>query len=219
MTILTVSSNQQEIIQNIISLYCPTGIECDTTYSKGVFYKGLAQPRLKFDLCPQTIDTVQADCRRLPLTCSSITSLMFDPPFTIGVGRQGKPGIIRTRFSSYATKKELLGFYYDSIKEFFRVLTVGGVLIIKCQDTVSCSRQHLNHVDIVNYAVSCGFEPLDLFVLLNMHPIIDPRWKGQQHARKAHSYFLVFRRVEVKYGLEKISEQVCQVKQGNGQAV
>ena len=36
--IKTISYDQEEIIKNIIELYCPNGIELDPTYSKGVFY-------------------------------------------------------------------------------------------------------------------------------------------------------------------------------------
>jgi hypothetical protein len=36
--IKTVSDNQTEIIQNILQLYAPDGIDCDPTYSIGKFY-------------------------------------------------------------------------------------------------------------------------------------------------------------------------------------
>lgn len=39
MVIKSISYDQHEIIKNIISLYCSDGIELDTTYSKGLFYK------------------------------------------------------------------------------------------------------------------------------------------------------------------------------------
>ena len=48
--ISTISYDQEEIIKNIIQLYCPEGIELDPTYSKGVFYKNIEKPKHKFDL-------------------------------------------------------------------------------------------------------------------------------------------------------------------------
>jgi hypothetical protein len=51
--IKSISYDQQEIIQNILNLHCPQGIELDPTYSKGVFYKNANfEPLEKFDLYP-----------------------------------------------------------------------------------------------------------------------------------------------------------------------
>lgn len=83
-SITTISYNQEEIIRNIIKLYCPNGIECDPTYSRGIFYKNIPKPKFKFDLDPQREGVIKADCRNLPLIKSSLTSIMFDPPFIAG---------------------------------------------------------------------------------------------------------------------------------------
>lgn len=43
--IKSLSFNQQQIIQDIISLYIPSGkIDIDPTYSKGIFYKNSPFP-------------------------------------------------------------------------------------------------------------------------------------------------------------------------------
>ena len=48
-TIKSIGFDQHEMIRNIITLHCPEGIECDTTYSKGNFYNkkdcGIAAPK------------------------------------------------------------------------------------------------------------------------------------------------------------------------------
>ena len=66
--IKSISHDQQEIIKNILKLHCPSGIELDPTYSKGVFYKNMPEhePIEKFDLFPQTDDTLQANANDLP---------------------------------------------------------------------------------------------------------------------------------------------------------
>ncbi len=67
--IKTVSDSQLEIIKNIQELY--TGnVQCDVTFSKGAFWKGLDEPSLKFDICPPTNrpDVIQADGSTLPIT-------------------------------------------------------------------------------------------------------------------------------------------------------
>ena len=64
----SVSDDQYQIIKDIVKLYAPDGFDIDPTYSKGVFYKSgeIAQPRLKFDLFPQTEDTIKANANNLP---------------------------------------------------------------------------------------------------------------------------------------------------------
>jgi len=67
-----------------------------------------------------------------------------------------------------------------------------GVLIVKCQDQVSANIQRLTHVDIINYAMEMAFYCKDLFVLVRANAPAVSRILKQNHARKKHSYFLVF---------------------------
>jgi hypothetical protein len=203
--IKTISYNQEEIIKDIIQLYCPYGIELDPTYSIGNFYKKIQKPKHKFDLEPQLPEVQKSDCRHLPLETATLRSIMFDPPFVIGVPNGSKDNegsnIITNRFSSFKTLQDLWSFYYESLQEFKRLLRPNGILIFKCQDTVSSAKQCLSHVEIINFALSIGFYPLDLFVLLARNRLIGPDQWDQEHARKFHSYFIVFQRVKspIKY--------------------
>lgn len=198
--IKSIQNENSEIIKSILKLHCNgQNIQCDATYSKGVFYKnnGIEKPKYKFDLFPQTSDTVQADCRNLPLQDNSIGVLMFDPPFVISKGpsmnaRKDGQNIISNRFSYFENPKLLYDFYKESINEFYRVLEPNGILIFKCQDTVSSGTNYFSHCYIHNYAVSKGFYPKDLFVLNAKQRIISGKHKNQQHARKYHSYYWVF---------------------------
>jgi len=190
--IRSVSFKQEVIIKNIIKLYCPKGIECDPTYSKGVFYKNIKQPKYKFDLSPQIEGVRQADCRQLPLGDASVASLMFDPPFIGGSIGKGKKGIIKERFGIYKDIPTLWSMYSDALIEFSRVLKVDGVLIIKCQDTVESGKQYLSSYKIIQMALSLDLYPKDLFVLVAKSRLVSPSQRIQQHSRKFHSYFLVF---------------------------
>jgi len=190
--IKSISESQLEIIKNIQDLY--TGnIGCDVTFSKGAFWKGIEEPSLKFDICPPTNrpDVIQADCRKLPLTDGIIKSIMYDPPFIVA---HGEDSVIGNRFSSYKTMKELWKFYDESLKEFNRVISKRGYLIVKCQDIVSGGRNHLSHVFICNKAEEYGFENVDLFILTAKHRMTTHNTTIQKHARKYHSYFLVFQK-------------------------
>jgi hypothetical protein len=82
------------------------------------------------------------------------------------------------------------------MKEFYRVLNNKGILIFKCQDKVSSGKQYMTHVFIYNEAVKIGYYPKDLFILLAKNRIVaDWQLKNQKHARKFHSYFWVFQKI------------------------
>ena len=80
----SISFSQTEIINWILQLHASEHkIDCDPTYSKGLFYKntGIEEPEYKFDLEPQFDDVIKCDCRSLPVDDESFNSIMFDPPF------------------------------------------------------------------------------------------------------------------------------------------
>ncbi len=82
--------------------------------------------------------------------------------------------------------------YFKAGKEAHRVLKKKGILIVKCQDEVSANKQWLTHVEIINEYEKLGFYTKDLFVLVRVNHASVSRIKKQVHARKNHSYFLVF---------------------------
>jgi len=192
--IKSVSTLQSEIIKNIIELHCPQGIGLDCTYSKGNFYKntGIDEPLEKFDLYPQTDDTLEANANDLPHLDSTVESIMFDPPFLAGYTKEKPSGIMGKRFHGFRYVKDLWGWYEECLIEFHRVLQSKGILIFKCQDTVSSGKQWWSHVHIINEAEKIGFYCKDLFVLVAENRIVGHNHANQQHARKFHSYFLVF---------------------------
>ena len=194
--IKTIGTDQYEMISDILKLHNDSNsIECDVTYSKGVFYKNgvLSEPKYKFDLYPQTQDTIKANANNLPLSDSYLNSLMFDPPFLAGYTK--KPtGIIGERFHGFPYIRDLWKWYDECIFEHYRVLNKGGVYIFKCQDTVSSGKQHLSHVHIINRAEEVGFYTKDLFILTAKSRMIGHNHKNQQHARKFHCYFIVFKK-------------------------
>jgi len=202
--ITTVSFDEGQIISNIIHLYLEEDrFDLDPTFSKGVFWRGLRNPKHKYDIDPQAEGVLLADCRSLPIEDNQIKSIMFDPPFIVGINSdESKTGIINGRFSAFRDIKELWKFYKDSLSEFYRIMQDNAVLVVKCQDTVSSGKQYLSHIYLVNEAVKLGFYARDLFVYVVKDRIIDPKHKNQQHARKFHSYFLVFekKKVKVDYG-------------------
>ncbi len=186
----SISYDQHEIIKWIIELHLGgQPIQCDPTWGHGEFYKdGIEKPEFVYDLNGER-GVKKADARHLPHKDASLSSIMFDPPF---LHQTGEGSIIKERFGDYKTIPLLWKMYSDAIKEFARVLQPNGMLIFKCQDTVSSAMNYFSHVQVMNLAVAAGFYPKDLFILLAKNRI--PQWnqKKQQHARKFHSYFWVF---------------------------
>jgi len=190
--ISSVSYSQDEILQSIIDLYCPDGFDCDPTYSKGNFYKNIKAPKYKFDIKPQTPDTVQATSCNLPFEKDQLNSIVFDPPFCFGIHGQVKNNIMSKRFTVYQDYKELYDHYFLSAKEFYRVLRKGGYLIWKCQDYTD-SVTTMTHCLVYTIAEEMGFYAQDLFILVANARIFNPNLV-QRHARKFHSYFWVFKK-------------------------
>lgn len=196
----SISYNQSEIINNILTLHVPNHkIDCDPTYSKGNFYKntGITPPIYKYDINPQNDEVSFADSRSLPLADKILDCIMFDPPFLATTGQSLQDNAdnnrINKRFGVYPNEKELHRFYVDSMIEFQRVLNNNGILIFKCQDKVSSGKQYMSHVFIMNEAVKIGFYPKDLFILLAENRLVaDWQVKNQKNARKYHCYFWVF---------------------------
>jgi hypothetical protein len=93
----------------------------------------------------------------------------------------------------------VIDLYARAGREAQRVLKPDGILIVKCQDEVSANKQRLTHVEIITGYESLGFYTKDLFVVVRNNKAGVSRLKKQEHARKNHSYFLVFQKRKVKF--------------------
>lgn len=191
--ITTVDTDQVRILRNIMNLHNGgQPFECDVTYSKGIFYKTLTPPALKFDVEPQIDGVQQADARTLPLGDESIGSIVFDPPFKASTSTV--KGIIEQRFTAFPSMFHLWSFYEDALVEFMRVLKPRGIVVFKCQDGVSSGVNHMSHYHVEKSAETAGFATIDLFILQARSIIWSPNMANQKHARKAHSFIYVFQK-------------------------
>lgn len=200
----SVYNSNYEVIKNIMTLYDIKQFDLDCTYSRGLFWKNLPQPKIKTDLVPITKDTIEADSEHLPFEDNTIKSIMYDPPFVISgkMYKENKEGssVIAKRFEGYTTYEKLTNNYYNSLLELYRVCEKDGFVIMKCQDTVSGGKNHFTHAMVMSMAMKIGFYPRDLFILLAKMRInsFGGKWNKQEHARKYHSYFWVFEKTKPK---------------------
>jgi len=207
--ITTVHTNQTELLKNLMELYSIEAFDLDPCYSKGNFYKDLPQPKLACDIAPQFDFVVEADASKLILPEGTLSSIIFDPPFLATKGPSlGVPGannLIAQRFTVFPTEQELFKFYLRCMSRFYIGLKKGGILVFKCQDKVSGGKQYMSHCIIYEMALSLGFYPRDLFVLVNENKMLGKWAKGEQfHAYKTHSYFWVFEKVKPRVTLDNL---------------
>ncbi|MBM3744640.1 MAG: site-specific DNA-methyltransferase [Acidobacteria bacterium] len=194
-----------EVFPKILALHVPRGAEiADVTYGLGVFWRKVSPKDYK----PIASDLkTGVDCRNLPYEDASLDCVVLDPPYMEGLYRRenghlagsGSHGAFRTAYSNGEETTTgpkwhdaVLDMYFKAGTEACRVLRERGVLIVKCQDEVSANTQRLTHVEIINYYAKLGFYAKDLFVVVRPNSPCVTRLKKQVHARKNHSYFLVF---------------------------
>ena len=194
--IRSVSDNQAEILQGILTLSGIDRFDADITYGNGAFYKTIPEPIHKFDIDPQTDDTIQADSKHIPLPDESLRSIIYDPPFLTYI-KQGRDhgSIMSKRFGGYWRYDELAADYQGTLFEAYKKLDRKGILVVKCQDIIHNHKLHPTHINIVEWGKEC-FRLKDLFILHKPHRMPLPEKAGeakrvQQHARIHHSYFLV----------------------------
>lgn len=205
------TGTNDEVFPRVLRLHVEPGARvADVTFGRGVFWKQLDTGR--YDFHPTDLAT-GTDCRALPYEDESLDAVVFDPPYMEGFFRRegttkagtGSHAAFRDRYSGGEEPPEpkgrrwhaaVLDLYVEGGREARRVLRPRGTLIVKCQDEVSANRQNLTHVEIINAYCRMGFYCKDLFVLMRPNRPGVSRLVKQVHARKNHSYFLVFVKVE-----------------------
>jgi hypothetical protein len=195
-----------EVFPGILQLHVPKGsLIADVTYGKGVFWKNISPEDYK--LLATDLQT-GIDATTLPYEDLSLDALVLDPPYMEGLFRKdtshmaggGSHAAFRDNYSNGKAISSsgpkwhdaVLDLYYRAGDEARRVLKTGGVFIVKCQDEVSANRQRLTHVELISYFEERDFYCKDLFVVMRTNRPAVSRMKKQVHARKNHSYFLVF---------------------------
>jgi len=192
----------EDVFPQVLSLYVRDGsVVADVTYGRGVFWKRI--PPGRYDLRATDLKT-GVDCRNLPYEDHSLDCVVFDPPYmhtpggTAHVNHQNYEEYYQNNAAGNGSGKKyheaVLDLYFTAAREAHRVLKADGIYVVKCGDEVCANQQRLTHVEIINELVRHGFLVEDLFVLLrNNRPGVS-RVIRQVHARKNHSYFIVFRK-------------------------
>jgi hypothetical protein len=194
------TEGNDDVFPRILRLYVkPGSVVADVTYGKGVFWRSI--PKEEYQLKATDLQN-EVDCRDLPYENGELDCVVFDPPYMHSPG--GTAHTVHSPFEDHyrnnGTGNRTNSKYHDAVlelyreggEEAYRVLKDRGVFIVKCQDEVCANRQHFTHVEIMTAYEKMGFVAEDIFVVVrNNRPGVS-RVVQQVHARKNHSYFLVF---------------------------
>lgn len=202
LTLSAYIGTNEKLFPVVLDLYVPERARiADVTYGRGVFWKNV--DKTKYELLKSDISK-GIDCRKLPYDMNSLDCVVLDPPYmhspggTAHVGHQNFEAYYKNNGTGNGTEKKyheaVLDLYFEAGKEAYQKLKRGGIFIVKCQDEVCANKQRLTHVELTNEYLKYGFFVEDLFVLIrNGKPGVS-RMLKQRHARKNHSYFMVFRK-------------------------
>jgi hypothetical protein len=205
---LAYATGNADVFLEILRLHVPEGSTvADVTWGKGGCWRNV--PPNQYKLLVTDI-SMGVDCRKLPYEDGVVDCVVLDPPYMEGFYRRegttkagsGTHSAFSSAYSNGDEDTENVGIkkwhgavtdmYFRAGREAYRVLRKDGILIVKCQDEVSAGKQWLTHVEIINNYETQGFYTKDLFVIVRANKPCVSRLKQQVHARKNHSYFLVF---------------------------
>ena len=194
MRYLSVFKDDGEVLKAISDIHLRgKWFDLDCTYSKGVFYNKIPQPKIKSDILPLFDDVLMVDSTKMDtFTNNSLNSIVFDPPFLFRKRKSDNNDKMSTRFSYFNSYEDLTDMYSNSLAQFWRVLNKGGYLCFKCQDMTD-GKFYCTHNFIINKAQEIGFELKDIIIkATNLKLQRDA--KQQNCVAKVHSYWLVFKK-------------------------
>lgn len=198
--IKSIGKNQDKVLTDIIRLYIPSKrFDCDLTYSKGLFYKAIQQPKFKFDKFPLSDDVKPLD-EAFSLSNGIFESIVMDLPFIIKSSeKDAQTSIVVDRFQCFYSVNELIETNKTMLSLAYRLLNQNGILVQKVQNTNFSGKQIWTGFLCQQYCQEIGFELIDEFVLEGKSRLLHyPEGSEQKHARKYHSYFYVFKKTKQK---------------------
>ncbi len=214
-----------EVFSDVASLHIAVGSTvADVTYGKGVFWQQVPfgcysllfsdiDAKVGMDPVHKVPVRTGVDSRSLPYGDGSLDCLVFDPPYMEGLFRNQKDHLagtgtyaaFRHHYSNGQATEDgggqpkwheaVIDLYLQTGVEAYRAVAPGGLCVVKCQDEVSANKQRLTHIEIISAYESLGFYTKDLFIVVRANKPGISRLVTQVHARKNHSYFIVFQKV------------------------
>jgi hypothetical protein len=218
LTFSAYTGDNSEVFPHVLRLHVPPRSKvADVTFGKGVFWKNI--PEDEYQLFATDIKS-GVDCRNLPYRRGELDCVVLDPPYMEGLFRKddsfagnGTHSSFRDHYSNGDRPTNIGNKWHDAVLELYiraaiearRVLKKKGILIVKCQDEVSAGIQRMTHVEIILNLMRMDFYAKDIFVMVRRNKPGATRIIKQLHARKNHSYFLVFQLGATKSKMNSIN--------------
>lgn len=195
MRYLSVFEKDSEILTAINEIFLKgKWFDLDCTYSKGVFYKNIKQPKIKSDLEPIYDDVIKSDCTKLNfIENESLNSIVFDPPFLFRNRKSENKDIMSARFTYFNSYDDLKHMYINSLKCFYKKLKKRGYVFFKTQDMTD-RKFYCTHNFVINEAKEIGFELKDI-IIKKTNTKLQRDAKQQNCVAKVHSYWIVLKKI------------------------
>lgn len=198
--------DDSELLERILTFYPLTRPKriLDATINRGRFWRNSKRKIVGVDIDPRFKPTIVADNCNMPFKADSFDVVVYDPPHIPNQGRD-RTKDFNTRFGLTLKSDRSNGYnfshtYPPFCAEAYRVLKPEGILLCKITDYIHNHRYQWAHIEFVAAAKAVGFCPCDCIVKIRRGPITSPRWKKAHHARRCHSYWLIFRKSDRSEG-------------------
>lgn len=178
-----------EAIKLLLEVHFPNArTAIDTTWGKGVFWRGLEEhiSVTGCDIQTGRARDLVANCQHLPFGCESFDLGVLDLPFMHASTPNNSIGFF-TRYRGVHSWQHYVSLTVAGARELQRVCRQG--MIIKAKDGIErgCYRP-----SVAALVVELG-PPKDVLVFIpNASLPNDPKWVSVQHLRRRESYFLVY---------------------------
>jgi hypothetical protein len=160
----------------------------DCTYGAGRFWrKHRPEGLVTSDLLSGA--DYRADFTFLPFASGFFDIVVFDPPH---IRRNLRMDDLRQSVYAFYNLSETPRTYVPALKELWRVIVPGGVIIAKIADEYM-RPPPWNHVRLLEEGVEVGWKPFDLIVKMRQ-PSIRNTSQRQHRARRRHCFFLVMKK-------------------------
>jgi len=170
----------------------------DATVNVGRFWEKSTRDIIGLDINPRFRPTLIGTNLSMPFRGASFDVVVYDPPHIPNQGLDRQKDF-NTRFGLVLKSSRENGYNFSHlfspfVREAYRVLRPEGILFAKITDYVHNHRLQWAHIDLVQAAAAVGFVPCDCIVKMRKAPIVDPKWRKAHHARRRHTYWIVFRK-------------------------
>ncbi len=191
-----VGRSNSQLIEAVARIYLPTGDDdyvCDATWGRGVFWRSFAEVNVVASDMVTMPEGGRHDFRKLPYMDDFFAASVLDPPYRHHGGSWLSHNYQNQKTTGEMSHADIIQMYRDGMREMKRITRPRGTIWVKTQNEIESGHQKWSHHEIFDIGTKeLGLECVDEFVFVQESP---PAIQGRQkHARKSHSYLLIFRK-------------------------